>query len=287
MKKLIPFLLLLCASLAGAQIDIQIPSVGPVKDVIRNANWAGSGRGNVNNSYVFTPSNLAEGVCFYFANNDTNTHTFVMNVVGTGDQNVKTYQGNTAAWTNLGPTSPIGLAGVGPSLTIAAFVQIQNAANVALVITSASGTGTVSITMVEGATASGCNNTITTAPLVCPISVTTTVLTGTTAQLVAPQANKAVYLCSVTFSFAAAPSVASVSIVAGTGPTCGTGTQTLFTFSTAATDPLVNHFIGGAGGLTGRYSYSAGSAVDNLGSGNCVANNSTGTLTVSASEAQF
>lgn len=278
--------ILLPAVPAIAQIDIPITSIGPNRDIARNVTWAGSGTAAVNNSYLFTPTWTNEGACVFITNNDTvNIHAFNLTLLGTGDQSVRSYQGNTAKWALLGPVANLPTGGGGttllPTQTKNYFVQVSGQSSVAIVIANASGTSTVTVTMVESQNGVGCGNT-TAGPIYCPITISATVASGVTLSLLNSQPTQSIYVCNAVFTSASAAGGAdTISVLAGTGVTCGTSTVTTFSISVPA--GVAINFNAYGNPLIGRFTAS----VDNIGSAICIFNNAGTPIAVDLTVAQF
>lgn len=281
LRYLLPMFLVTCAL---AQIDIQVGGIGPIRDITRNATWAASGVGGLNNSFIFTPNFTNESICVFIANNDTSTHSgFTIKWFGTGDQNVSTYQGNTGKWNPLGPTNGTAFPQVLASSVTTVSVQSQAVSKVALVISGGGGAGTANLTLVESQTGSGCGN-IPVGPIPCPSMGTLNVPVSTTALMVPAVAGQAVYICTLQITAGAAYTASTMSMLAGTGATCGTGTLTSWNLfvSTSTPDYI---FMASPTGITTRYS---AATADLAGDGLCFQNGATGqTINLSFTYAQF
>jgi hypothetical protein len=270
-KRFLSSLVILFVSVAAfTQVDIPINTIGANRTIARNWTWAGSGVGALNNNFIFTPSFTNEGICLSVTNNDTSTHAFTVLFYGTGDQTVKTFVANAGKWALLGPTSATDITpSQAAGTTVAYYVLAQGAANVAIVFSGASGTGTGTLNMVESQNGAnqGCGN-IPVGPVYCPL-FSLAGLTGstTTADLITPTVGMAPYICNFTLSFQAAPAAGFINILEGTGALCVTNQFTVFTVEVGPTTPLVTTYSGIP--LIPRYS-SAG--FDMVGKGICIQN---------------
>ena len=96
-------LLSLCAV---AQQDIVIVGgTSPYIVIGRGLNWSGSGFGNIQNNFIFTPTGPDVGFCLFLQNNNpTSAHSVTVAVAQTGDPGLKSFQGVTGKW-NTVPTS--------------------------------------------------------------------------------------------------------------------------------------------------------------------------------------
>lgn len=250
----------------AAQIDIPITVIGPIRDLARNVTWTGSGTSAIGNNYLFTPTFTNEGVCVYLSNQDpVNAHSFTMQFFGTGDQTVRSYQGNTAAWALLGPTSGL-TAGAG-SITVNAasvknfFTQVAGQSGVAVVIRygGSPSTALVTATIVESSSAVNCGNT-TTGPIYCPIVITQSIAGSTNGTIFAGSPGQMNYVCNATFSFGTAPAAGNVEIGYGVGNCTSpavamelaTGTSTPWIIPLVG-QPLIPRLNGVGGDFTGEY----------------------------------
>jgi hypothetical protein len=291
MLKRLLLCLALLTGLAAAQVDIPITQIGPYKILARNATWAGSGVGALNNNYIFTPTYANEGVCVYASNNDAgSTHSFSIQLFGNGDPANRTLLNNQNSWVPLGPSSttvvlPILQTAGAVNSTQSYFFQANGATNIAVAIAGGSGTSTGTFTMVESPTTTpvGCGNTVT-GPVFCPLTLQPpqTIASGITDEILTPIATKGVYLCTLTLSFATAPAAGSVTISVGPGAACSPGGAVLFNMQTGPTTPLVNTFSGQP--LLGRF---GNAGADFLGNALCITNNNATTVVVDATVAQF
>ena len=122
---------LLLAAPAFAQQDIQvIGGTNPYVIIGRNINWAGSGPGNLNNNFIFSPIDPNEGFCLFLANkNTTSAHSVSVSVTQTGDPSLKTFIGQSGRWFNV-PTTTTFPTSVPSSTTVGINYKTTASANV-------------------------------------------------------------------------------------------------------------------------------------------------------------
>jgi len=91
---------------SSAQQDINIiGGTSPYIILGRGLQWAGSGFGNLNNNFIFTPTGPDVGFCLFMQNNNSSSaHSITVAVSQTGDPALKNFQGVTGKW-NTVPTS--------------------------------------------------------------------------------------------------------------------------------------------------------------------------------------
>jgi len=107
MKKILQSLLLLLAAVpALAQQDINIVGgTSPYIVIGRGLNWSGSGFGNIQNNFIFTPTGPDVGFCLFLANNNpSSSHSVTVAVSQNGDPALKSFNGFQGRW-NTVPTS--------------------------------------------------------------------------------------------------------------------------------------------------------------------------------------
>jgi hypothetical protein len=211
----------------SAQVDVPVNSIGPIFDVARNVNWNGSGPGNVNNNYIFTPTQTDQGTCFYlYNNNPTTVASFTIAVYQTGDAAVATFQNNTAKWVNIYSQS----AKIAAASSQNYFVRASGAARMALVISGGGIANTATITAVQTSQSCGMATAFVPTPCASPATAHQTIATGTTALLVTGVANKKIYICAYSAELAGAGSLvfSADDFIEGTGGTCAAGTSAIW-----------------------------------------------------------
>jgi hypothetical protein len=131
------FFVLSLASLAHAQTDVVVPVTNtPYVAVGSNLAWTASGAGGLTNNFIFVPPSSDSSQCLYVQNADaTNPHTVGLQVYSTGNPSVKTFTGNSGAW-SLVASSQITIAS---STAQSFYLPTRSAARIAVSIT---GTGT-------------------------------------------------------------------------------------------------------------------------------------------------
>jgi hypothetical protein len=285
-------LLLMPASLA-AQSDIQITAIGPIRDVARNATWGQSGAGGIDNNFIFSPTYTNEGVCMTIASGpNTGSGAYTINFFGTSDQTVKTYAGNTAAWSVIGPVSgvPPGVDELSiQNLATNLFVQVSGMARVAIVIRGGHN-GPVTVTMVESqGNGTGCGN-VQTAAIYCPYSGTATVNASSTLQIVPNFAGLRIYFCNFQVSEDTDPTSGQANILedANQGSNnCSNAPQTVYTFQIGPAEPESTFtpvlYVAVGQPLVGGFTDLA----DLVGDEACIQNTTTTAFTANWTYAQF
>lgn len=86
--------------LARAQQDIQVTGgTNPYTIIGRGLTWGGSGINQVNNNFIFHPTDPNEGFCLFVSNNNTSSsHTFTVAVYQTGDPAQSLFTGFSQRW---------------------------------------------------------------------------------------------------------------------------------------------------------------------------------------------
>lgn len=254
-------LILLVASCAFGQVDILNNSRNSLIDLGRNLSWGTSGRGGINNYFIFTPVNPSESFCLIIANkNPTNSHTFTLQIGSTTDQTVTSFAADNSRWAtatvaNSGTGAPISVNAYAINATASSyygFFRIVGASRVVVAITASSALGgnpDTADVMVGQATATNAGATscqpspantpdqvvsgivngasgptlgVFDLPYDCPLANAFNLAAGTDVQLVAGVAGKIVHICHLSFS---SNTGADFLIQTGTGPTCGVSTN--------------------------------------------------------------
>lgn len=289
--------LLLCLALltgfAAAQIDINVSTVGQIRNLVTNALWATSGTSNgtpgINNNFIFTPTFTNEGACFQLVNSDpTNTQSAIVNFFGTSNQNTIAFQGNRSQWAQLGPGAglPISSGGINlpPNTTRQFFVQINGQARVVIALTPQAGTATATATLnvVETQNSGGCGN-VSTNPISCPFVATqSTVASGATVTLIpAGTPTQGTYICNLVVTSSTAATASNTGFVIGYQASTCTAPATIFSVATPASPVNIN--LSGTP-LISRF---ANGTADQVGDLICVTNNSSVTENIVATYAQF
>lgn len=84
--------LLLCSASLFAQQDIYVNGKGPVLTIGTGLIWGSSGKGAVNNNYIFTPNQPQQNACMYVVNNNpTNSHSFTITIWQSGDPSIRSF----------------------------------------------------------------------------------------------------------------------------------------------------------------------------------------------------
>lgn len=101
-RKLI-LLLLLFPSLALAQIDIPVQTLGNYFSVGQNLAWGASGTGGFNNNFILPGlGGITTNMCVFVQNNNTSSnHPFNFAAYSTSSPLVNKFTGNSADWSNL------------------------------------------------------------------------------------------------------------------------------------------------------------------------------------------
>jgi hypothetical protein len=277
---------------AFGQIDIPITQSGPYRTLARNVNWSQTGRGGIENNFIFTPVTTNESLCLSLSNTSGSTQSLTMSVYGTEDQTVSAYQTNQTAWTLLGPTAGIPLLSGATILTNNQvknyFVQINSQARVAVVIANNAGSPTAGATLVsvESPLTSGCGN-MSVNPINCPYVGAESVAAGVTVPLVNGQASQRAYICNFSASTDAANGAASTSallINASTNANCiGGSTLPVFQVSIGTVTLNPPYIFAGNPLVGGFYSNSNDLAGDAL----CFTNNLSVPVVINYTFAQF
>jgi hypothetical protein len=281
--------LLALSATAFSQIDIPITQIGPRRTITTNAVWNASGTGGLENNFIFTPAYTNETACVYVTNTDTASHELVLMSYATGNTAVTAYENNTQNWQLLGPTftsqvNAVGFQNVLAGQTVALFSQVQNAARIALVFSAGTGsTATATVTLVESQNGYGCGN-VPVGPVYCPIFLSQQILSAHTSTVLPAASGEAPYVCSFSFSMGTADSAAAlVEIELGTGTNCATLFGIPWQVDEGPTSPLFISALGPSSGLVTRYSV----AGDSVGQGLCVVNNTSNTIYINLTMAQF
>lgn len=276
MRKLLSIFLLLCASVAVAQIDIPITAIGPYRDLARNVTWANVGQGSINNNYVLTPAFSNEGFCVYLQNNDTSSHSVNVAYFGTGDQTVTQYTGNTSKWVPAGPSGTVVTAASSTSIQ---FVRVQGVAKFVVSISTGTAAGTVTATVAESLNGTACGGILASGQL-CPITSSNTPITSTGTSVITLLNNipgQRVYVCGVIINAAVAYTApGTIKIQWGSSGTCTSPGNDVFDLVTGTTFPQVWSW-GGAGALIVS---PVNNAADFINQNLCVTNSTGQTLTI-------
>ena len=112
-------LLLLFPSLALAQIDIPVQTLGNYFQAGHNLTWGSSGTGGFNNNFVLPGlGGITVNLCVYVQNNNpSNDHQFSFKAYATSNPQVKSFTGDPLDWTPLQLNSAYFQSGSQVSLT--------------------------------------------------------------------------------------------------------------------------------------------------------------------------
>ena len=173
----IAWALFLVPMLARAQQDIQVISGNnPYIALGRNLAWGGSGVGNLNNNFIFHPTDPNIGFCLFLANNNpSSSHSVSVAVSQTGDPNQTSFQGQTGKWFNVPtvtsfPTTVAAntVVGINYKTTASANIAVQfsgattqagspDTVNIFAVQTNQSACGSLAANSVQGVYQNGTN----------------------------------------------------------------------------------------------------------------------------------
>jgi hypothetical protein len=168
--------------IARAQQDITITGgsgANPFIIIGRSISWAGSGPGNLNNNFIFSPVDPNQGFCLFISNNNpTNSHTVSVTVSQTGDPSLQQFIGFAQKW-NTVPTitsfpvtvAASGIQGINYKTTASANIRVgftgataqagtPDTADVFAVQTNQSACGSLSTQAVQGPFQQGTNVTL-------------------------------------------------------------------------------------------------------------------------------
>lgn len=107
MKNFLLAALVLASTFAIAQQDITVVSgTNPYIILGRGLQWGGSGPGNLNNNFIFHPTDPNVGFCLFLANNNpSSAHTVTVAVFQTGDPGLNNFTGFTGRWFSVATTT--------------------------------------------------------------------------------------------------------------------------------------------------------------------------------------
>lgn len=130
--------LLPCLALSSlAQVDIRLNSRSPYVDVGRGLVWGTSGRGGIQNNFLFTPINPDQGICVFVANNNpTNSHAITLQVFQTGDSQQSSYTGTTGRFVQ--DTLSNSITSVAAASMVSTYVHTNAAATAVISISGTS-----------------------------------------------------------------------------------------------------------------------------------------------------
>lgn len=128
------FALLLVSARAQTPQDIQvIGGTNPYIIIGRGIAWSGSGPGNLNNNFIFSPVDPNQGFCLFLSNNNpSSSHNVTVAVAQTGDPALKFFQGFAQKWftvptvTAFPVTVPaLGIVGINYKTTASAGITVS------------------------------------------------------------------------------------------------------------------------------------------------------------------
>ena len=119
---------------ALAQQDINIVGgTSPYIVIGRGLQWGGSGFGNLNNNFIFTPTGPDVGFCLYLSNNNpSSSHSVSVSVFQSGDPALKSFIGSQGKWNGVPTTTtfpisvlPNSVSGVNYKTSASANITVQ------------------------------------------------------------------------------------------------------------------------------------------------------------------
>ena len=209
-----------------AQQDISVPTAGNFKVLGRSLTWGSSGRGGVQNAYIFFPATPADSSCLYIANNNpTSAHAFTVTFYQTGDPQLSTFYtspGTQGHWKIVQTIADTVVASGVNNYSFAAKGAVTVMAVISGTSTQAGNPDTADIYDVQSNV--NCGSSPINSPIgsgQCSNSASVTVSNTTASVLVpTPPAGQFIHVCAYSVSSSNAASSGTYQFAVGTVGTC-------------------------------------------------------------------